>query len=128
MRAFYQKYLPVVNAHNHGRSLFAFVPIKTDTRFTLQASDAALTALLANRPGRDRPSRLVTFTEDDELRRELADTLNLLEVVSRFLAFAESLADSATLYLSYLQENMPNRKPMLQFSFFADPYSEREQQ
>jgi len=101
MRAFYRKYLPVVNAHKHGRALFAFVPIQTDTRFTFQASEAALTALLANRSGRDQPSRLVTFTEDEKFRQELADTLSRLEAqVFRFFAFAESVADSATLYLA----------------------------
>jgi hypothetical protein len=128
MRTFYRKYLPIVNAHKHGRSLFALVPIKTATGFTLQASDSALTALLSKHPGRDRPTRLVTFTADDELQRELADTLTLLDVqVPRFIAFAESLADSAVLYLNYLEGATPDRKPMLQFSFFAHPYSEREQ-
>jgi hypothetical protein len=128
LRTFYRKYLPSVNAHKHGRSLFAFVPIKTATDFTLQASDSALTALLSKRPGRGRPTRLVTFMADDELQQELADTLTLLDVqVPRFVAFAESFADSAVLYLAYLEGPAPDRKPMLQFSFFADPYSEREQ-
>jgi hypothetical protein len=129
MRAFYRKYLPIVNAYKHGRSLFALVPIQTATGFTLQASDSALTALLSKRPGRDRPTRLVTFTADDELRRELVDTLGPLDAhVPRFVAFAESLADSVALYLAYLEGPTPKRKPILQFSFFADPYSEQEQE
>ncbi|HTD83451.1 MAG TPA: hypothetical protein VK648_06630 [Gemmatimonadaceae bacterium] len=129
MRAFYRKYLPIVNAHKHGRALFALVPIVTDTGFTLQASEVALSALVSKRPGRGRPTRFITFTADEEFQSELSEALALLDVqVPRFVSFFESFAESALLYLVHIEGANPGKFPLLQFSLFADPYSAREEE
>jgi hypothetical protein len=129
MRGFYRKYLPIVNAHKHGRALFAVVPIVTETGFTLQASDDALSAFVSKRPGRGRPTRFITFCADEETQNDLADALVLLDVqVPRFVSFFESFAESALLYLAHVEGTTPEKLPLLQFSLFADPYSVREQE
>lgn len=129
MRAFYRKYLPIVNAHKHGRALFAVVPIVTETGFTLQASNDALSAFISKKPGRGRPTRFITFRADEEAQTDLADALALLDVqVPRFVSFFESFAESALLYLAYVEGETPEKTPLLQFSLFADPYSPREQE
>jgi hypothetical protein len=128
MRGFYRKYLPIVNAHKHGRALFAIVPIVTETGFTLQVSDDALSAFVSKRPGRGRPTRFITFRADEEAQNDLADALALLDVqVPRFVSFFESFAESALLYLDHIEGTTPEKGPLLQFSLFADPYSAREE-
>jgi hypothetical protein len=46
--------------------------------------------------------------------------------VPRFVAFFESFAEAAIAYLAYVEGEVTDEFPMLQFSLFADPYSERE--
>jgi hypothetical protein len=127
MRDFYRKYRPIVNAYKHGRALFAFVPIETATGFTLKASDTGLTALVPKKPGRGRSTRLVTFTADVEVENELHEVLALLDTqVPHLVTFFESFADTAVAYLAYLEGKPPDQLPVLQFSLFAEPYSQRE--
>jgi hypothetical protein len=129
MRAFYRKYLPIVNAHKHGRALFALVPIVTETQFRLQASDEVLSAFISDKPGRGRATRFVSFQADEEAQADIAEVLALLDVqVPRFVSFFESFADSALLYLAYVEGEVAEDIPVLPLSLFADPYSAREQE
>jgi hypothetical protein len=127
MRDFYRKYRLIANAFKHGRALFAFVPVVTETGFSLRASETAVSAFIQKKFGRGRPTRFVTFTADDEVIGDVTGILSLLDVqVSRFVTFFESFTAGAIDYLAYLEGNPPETLPMMHFSLFADPYSEDE--
>lgn len=127
MRDFYRKYRLIVNAFKHGRAVFAFVPVVTETRFSLQASETAVSALVQKKLGRGRPTRFVTFDADDEVIADVTTILGLLDKqVPRLLTFFESFAAGTIDYLAYLEGNPPDTLPVMHFTLFADPYSEDE--
>lgn len=127
MRDYYRKYRLIANAFKHGRALFAFRPVMTQTGFSLQASDTVVSALVQKKLGRGRPTRFVTFTADDEVIGDVTTILGLLDVqVPRFVTFFESFTSGAIDYLAYLEGNPPEALPVMQFSLFGDPYSDDE--
>ena len=127
MRDYYRKYRLIANAFKHGRALFAFVPVVTETGFSLKASETAVTALVQKKFGRGRPTRFITFTADDEVIGDVTSILSLLDVqVPKFVTFFESFTAAAIDYLAYLEGSPPETLPVMHFSLFADPYSEDE--
>jgi len=127
LRSFYRRYRVIANAWKHGRALFSFAPYETKSQFGVNASDTAITALLAKKPGRGWPTRLVTFVADEEALNDVDTALSLLDVqIPRFELLMGGFAASAIAYLDYLEGHPPPFKPKLEFSLFADPYSPRE--
>jgi hypothetical protein len=134
MRTFFGKYKAVMNAHKHGRALFAFTVTleqkeddPTTTRGSLVASVDAVTALVSEKPGQGAPTQFITISADDELIGDVETVFAILATqLPKFREFLDALSDGTAQFLAFLEQSPDAQRPTIPFSFFAEPYSSEE--
>jgi hypothetical protein len=132
MRQFYRKYKDVMNAHKHGRALFAFVPVIESVRDgeeegSFVASSDAVTALVSEKGSARVPTRLITVKADAELISDVEQVLRILAIqVPKFQALLAAFANAAQQCLAFLEKSPDARRPTIPFWLFAEPYSDEE--
>jgi len=133
MRSFYRKYKEPMTAYKHGRALFAFeANFKTtgsgEVSGSLTATNAAVTALVSEKPGKGPPTRLVTVVADADLMNDVASVFHLLAVqLPRLHEFFAASAEASLQFLAFLEKSPDARMPTMPFSFLADPYTPEEE-